>query len=236
VHPDAEGTGFTLPAGVKFVPMFFGDGVHGASYGDTPDAGNISAAVSVANGASGTGELLAFNEPDKSGQSNLTPAEAAAIWPSLRATGLRLGAPATADDPSVGGSWYRQFLALISPDIPDFIPIHYYAQSTDDPLIAASNLIARIDACHSAFGLPIWVTEWGMIGPVLPTGPSDATAEAFMRVAIRRMDGLAYVERYAWYRIGPGDADVTGYLNIALNDTDGTRTNIGTTYLSLPAW
>lgn len=53
--------------------------------------------------------LLGFNEPDSAAQSNLTPQQAAALWPQLERTGLLLGSPAPAT-PADG--WLAAFMAL----------------------------------------------------------------------------------------------------------------------------
>jgi hypothetical protein len=54
--------------------------------------------------------LLGFNEPDSHTQANMTPTQAAALWPRLEKTGLILGSPAS-QVPSDG--WLQRFMALV---------------------------------------------------------------------------------------------------------------------------
>jgi len=53
---------------------------------------------------------LGFNEPDHPDQANMTVQQALDLWPHLTATGMRVGSPATAADPSSSGSWLEQFM------------------------------------------------------------------------------------------------------------------------------
>lgn len=70
--------------------------------------------------------VAGFNEPDHSGQANLSVSEALALWPDVVAkvpSGGRLGSPATAGNP-VTGSWFPEFMAA-GPTM-DFIAVHWY--------------------------------------------------------------------------------------------------------------
>ena len=40
----------------------------------------------------------------------MTVQQALDLWPHLTATGMRVGSPATAADPSSSGSWLEQFM------------------------------------------------------------------------------------------------------------------------------
>ena len=75
--------------------------------------------------------LLGFNEPDSVDQADLSPTQAANLWPRLMATGLVLGSPAPAV-PSDG--WLARFMALVAQRHlrVDFIALHFYAE-IDDP-------------------------------------------------------------------------------------------------------
>eukprot|EP00438_Fugacium_kawagutii_P028513 Skav236298 [mRNA] locus=scaffold1398:78018:95134:+ [translate_table: standard] len=80
----------TVPEGVEFVPIV------------------ASAKYLQWSPASGSHELLGFNEPDHSGQANLSVSEALALWPDVVAkvpSGGPLGAPLGPGSPS---SWLRR--------------------------------------------------------------------------------------------------------------------------------
>ncbi|CAK8994263.1 unnamed protein product [Durusdinium trenchii] len=78
------------------------------------------------NPASGSHELLGFNEPDHEDQANMSVAEALSLWPEVEAkvpSNGRLGSPATAGNP-VTGSWFPEFMAA-EPHV-DFVCVHWY--------------------------------------------------------------------------------------------------------------
>ena len=100
-------SGAVVPAGVEFVPMVWGKNI------------NVD---TIANGIpAGAKYLLGFNEPNMGvPQSNLTPAQAAALWPQVEQIAQRknlkivspavnfCGSPCNVQDPV---SWMDQFLA-----------------------------------------------------------------------------------------------------------------------------
>jgi hypothetical protein len=57
--------------------------------------------------------ILAFNEPQQSGQSNMSPEDGASLWKQyiepLKARGYRLGSPAPSSAPN-GKTWLQDFL------------------------------------------------------------------------------------------------------------------------------
>ncbi len=196
--------------GVQFVPMVWGHN-------------NVNPKELAAAKASGAGVLLGFNEPNVHGQSNMTVAQAVADWPQLEATGLRLGSPAvgTGEDAKPGG-WLAQFMAQARTRHlrVDFLCIHPY-QSSFDPVQATANLRAEIEAVHTAYGLPVWVTEYGLVNWDTNAYPDAATAARFATLSAAMMDRLPYVERYAWYSLIPHQN------TLSLTQGDGSLNAIG---------
>jgi hypothetical protein len=86
----------TQPDGVEFVPMIWDD-----TFVEPEQLELAKKSGSV---------LLGFNEPDRRDQANMTVRRALDLWLHLMATGMRLGSPATAADPSLSGSWLEQFM------------------------------------------------------------------------------------------------------------------------------
>jgi|694.fasta_scaffold133638_2 hypothetical protein len=168
--------------------------------------------------------LLGFNEPDRTDQSNLSPAEALNLWPLLVAPGRRLGSPATAANPAKPGSWLEQFMAG-SPHV-DFICVHWYAP----PNVNA--FLNQIDAIYAKYKLPIWVTEFAVADWTgkYPGGYEVSLVETFMKGACAGLDARDYVERYTWKTRGTSDANLG---TSALFKDDGSLTALGRIYESV---
>lgn len=145
--------------------------------------------------------LLGFNEPDSGGQSDMSPAQAASLWPELERTGLRLGSPA----PAVAtDGWLARFMAIARQRHlrVDFIALHYYQDFTDPS--AVTQLRAQLVALHRRFGRPIWITEIGAVeitrwGESMQQAPTGAAAVSYMRRLFAMLDSLRFVRRYAWF-------------------------------------
>ncbi|KAF7984812.1 hypothetical protein HWV62_11830 [Athelia sp. TMB] len=118
--------------------------------------------------------VLGFNEPNESGQSNLTAAQGASLWKEyiqpLKNEGYTLISPATSSNPN-GMVWMKAFIKacgstctvscaeriLIAVLIESFqfdgFATHYYD-------VTSSGLIDYINLWHKTFGKPIWLTEF----------------------------------------------------------------------------
>ena len=209
--PDAKGVS---ASGVEFVPMIW-DETH-------VDAGALATATSAG------GTLLGFNEPDLGGQANMTVEQAVALWPQLDGTGMRLGAPAVASGADVPGQWLDRFMASAGGTV-DFVPLHWYGGNFTDPAASTEDLRGYLERAHARYGKPIWVTEFALMR--FPGGGVEyATPEqeaAFVSAATAMLNGLPYVERYAWFSLSTPDegGDGTG-----LYRPDGSRTPAGDAY------
>jgi hypothetical protein len=146
-------------------------------------------------------DLLGFNEPDSGSQSNLTPSQAAALWPKLESTRLRLGSPATTT-PFDG--WLAQFMALAHRRHlrVDFIALHVYEDFTNPNAVAS--LKRQLEAVYRAYGRPIWITEIGTLNirswhEPMAHPASEPRAIGYLRQLVTMLDGLPFVQRYAWF-------------------------------------
>lgn len=173
-----------------FVPMIWGSG------------SVTSTALAQAKQTTSCGCVLGFNEPDNGGQSNMTPAQALALWPQLQSTGLELGSPAVATGAADSGGWLDQFMAGAKQHgyRVDFITLHWYG-SDFDPSAAAGQLQSYIEAVYAKYHLPIWLTEFALIS--FAGGgehdPSESVQAAFLTDATAMLDKHSYVKRYAWF-------------------------------------
>ncbi|OOY11371.1 hypothetical protein BMG00_16780 [Thioclava marina] len=148
--------------------------------------------------------LLGFNEPDnadlKAG-SAISVAKAIKLWPKLEARGLRLGSPATTQDGTLGpNSWQRRFMDEVEVRgmRVDFMAVHYY--STNGNVAEFKRWLQKV---HAEYKRPIWVTEFAYVDWNRPAKVSYAQNAAFAAAAIEMMEGLAFIERHAWYAANP---------------------------------
>ncbi len=142
--------------------------------------------------------ILAFNEPNLTDQADMTPAEAAAFWPAVKALaselGLKIVSPAmnygTKEGYSDPWKWLDEFFAQpgVSLDDVDGIAIHCYMGSV-------SALKDYING-FKKYGKPIWLTEfcnWDN------NNVSESAQMKYMCEAINYLEGDPDVIRYAWF-------------------------------------
>ncbi|SMD27095.1 glycoside hydrolase family protein [Kibdelosporangium aridum] len=199
--------GITAPPGVEFVPMIWG-------------RGSVTDAELNQARALGT-TLLGFNEPDMAGQANMSVEQALDLWPRLQATGMRLGAPAVAFGGDQPGGWLDRFMsgAAARGYRVDFIPLHWYG--SDFSRAATDHLRGYLQAVYDRYRKPIWLTEYALIdftGPV-PRYPSQAEQTDFVRNSTAMLQGLPFVERYAWFTLSTSTSPTGLYNGTAANES-----------------
>ncbi len=187
--------GVAGPPGVQFVPMIWGSAnVTASTLSQVKQEGPV---------------LLGFNEPDMGSQSNLTPAQALSLWPQLMATGMQLGSPAVAANGATPGSWLDQFMsgAAAHGYRVNFITLHWYGADFDTAA-AVSQLESYIQAVHARYHLPIWLTEFALANfGGSPSTPTPQQQAAFVTAATSMLQGLSYVQRYAWFGLQATPSD-----------------------------
>ena len=179
--------------------------------------------------------LLVLNEPNLTSQANMTPQQAAALWPTYEAisaaTGVKIVGPAITwgtmsgyNDPV---AWLDAFYAAYqaanngrSPQI-DYLAFHWYDYGLDGQL----NRLTK-------YGKPFWVTEFANWhsqndGAQITT---LAQQEKQMTDMVATCEGRADVFRYAWF-----SGRVTNDVHYSsLLGASGQLTGLGQLYLSLP--
>ena len=209
----ATPNGITAPASASFVPMIWGAAnVTTATLDQVKQEGNV---------------LLGFNEPDMSGQANMTPQQALNLWPELMATGMTLGSPAVATDAATPGGWLDQFMsgAKARGYRVNFITVHWYGGNFGTGP-AVQELESYLQAIYDQYHLPIWVTEFALAnyGGSTPTFPTEAQQAAFMTASASMLDGLSYVQRYAWFALpATSGSGTTGLFNAGPTATEVGR-------------
>jgi hypothetical protein len=157
----------------------------------------------------GVNHLSGYNEPDnpvEDAYQNLTPqgsaTNAAARWPDLLATGLRVGAPAVTD---AGYNWLASFMdaAISAGHRVDYVPVHYYRSywNKTDPAGAATQLYNFLKGIHDLTGRPVWVTEFnnGANWTDNAHDPNTDQNRNAIEAMINMMDSTPWIERYAVY-------------------------------------
>jgi hypothetical protein len=179
--------------------------------------------------------MLVLNEPNITTQANMTPQQAAELWPQYEAisaqTGVKIVGPAitwgTMTDYEDPVAWLDAFFAEYqaenngqNPQI-DYLAFHWYDYGLGDQL-------NRLDKYNKS----IWVTEFANWhsqndGTQITT---LAEQEAQMTDMVATCESRTDVFRYAWFtgRLSP-DPHFTSLLGAS-----GQLTGLGTTYLSLP--
>jgi hypothetical protein len=176
--------------------------------------------------------VLGFNEPDNTGQSNMTVAAAIGLWPQLTTNkALLVGSPATQGN-STGLTWLTQFMTMANADTTgtlrvDFIAMHWYgwnSGSCEPSAATLENFLKQVEAIPG--NRPIWITEWGCLNVSAPT---SAGVQSFLSGAITMLAKHPRVVRYGWFESRTSDPNTT------LVNSDGTLTALGTIYAGAPA-
>ncbi len=173
--------------------------------------------------------LLGFNEPNFTTQANLTPQQAADMWPLMEQIasdrGLKLVSPAVNwcgdcvagvnNDPT---DWLDKFIAACPDCHFDYIAIHNYAPYS-------SALKSYIDKFRK-YKKPIWITEFA---PWDSPKPDYAGVVNYMKEVIPMVENDTSVYRYSWFA-----TRVKSNPDIDLLGADGELTKLGQLYATMP--
>ncbi|MDR2683873.1 MAG: carbohydrate-binding protein [Prevotellaceae bacterium] len=172
--------------------------------------------------------LLGTNEPNLTDQANQTPAQTAAQWQQYvdlaKELNLKLISPAMNYGTLAGYSdpikWLDEFFSLVNPDDIYGIAIHAYMNGGE-------GMKSFIDRFRK-YGKPVWMTEFACdFNPK----PSVETQITLMNDICNYMEADPLVERYAWFMLRGGPADVNNAL--VNNQSPSQLTQLGTLYNAL---
>jgi hypothetical protein len=215
--PEKSAAGWAA-SGVEFVPMVWGQ------QGGPPDPATIEKQIPP-----GAKYILGFNEPNFGAQSNITAAQAAALWPRImqiaKDKNLKIGSPSpnycagncNDTDPI---HYLDAFFAACTGCQVDFIAAHWYACTGD----ALKFYLTKL----KKYGKPIWLTEISC----MDAGDHSAAGEqTYMKTAVDILENDPMVFRYAWFTgRWPNPSGVS-----LLGAASGQLTDLGNLYMSLPA-
>lgn len=179
--------------------------------------------------------LLVLNEPNLLDQANMTPQQAAQLWPQYEAiaaqTGVKIVGPAITwgtmpnyQDPV---QWLDAFYAAYrasnnsrDPQI-DYLAFHWYDYG----------LAAQLDRL-TKYQKPFWITEFANWHNQQDGAQVDTLAkqQAQMADMVTTCESRSDVFRYAWFT---GRLNPDPHFSSLLGDA-GQLTQLGKTYLSLP--
>ena len=211
--------------GSNFVPML---------YSDNPDRlKTLDADLASCNMPT---RVLGFNEPDHTGQAEMSVDEAIELWPTLEKAaaveGLRIGAPVTA---SPDNAWFQDFMAKAKTRglKIDYIPLHIYQNPS------VNTFLGKVDNVRNKYGLPVWVTETAVAdlkGVEAGNNTNKSTlytrdqVNDYMAALWIEVNKRSWLERFAWKT---RDANDNQMWFSALFHSDGRLTTTGELYASL---
>lgn len=196
--------------GLEFVPMIWGQ----KSFAGLP-----------AQVPAGTRYLLGFNEPNFGSQANLTPSQAAALWPQVEQYAKQHGLATVSPAVNYCGSpcnvtnpfdWLDQFFAACTGCQVDYIAMHWYA-------CTPSALTNYLSTFESKYQQPLWLTEFSCLDA---SDTSEPVQEAYMKQALAILEADPRVFRYAWFT-----GRSTNTPSVSLLGADGALTPLGQTYV-----
>ena len=179
--------------------------------------------------------LLLLNEPNLTDQANLTPSQAAALWPRFESianrTGVKLIGPAITWGTMPGFSdpvewldaFYSEYRAANGNRDPriDYLAFHWYDYG----------LGAQLDRLRK-YGKALWVTEFANWHSQADGAQIDTVAKqkAQMSDMVATCESRSDVFRYAWFTgRWPSDIHHTSLLGAS-----GELTELGRHYVALP--
>jgi len=159
--------------GIQFVPMIWGATSNiNNIYGNSP-------------------YLLTFNEPNFPDQSNMSPQQAANLWPQIEAVAAKYKMQISSPSASYGGAnmdpiqWLDQFFAACKGCKVDFITTHQYDCNF-------YGLHGAITVFYK-YNLTVWVTEFSCYGSSVD---ADVT---FVKGIVPLFDNDPKIARYSYF-------------------------------------
>jgi hypothetical protein len=177
--------------------------------------------------------LLAFNEPNYSVQANMTPAQAAALWPQVEAIAtahnLKIVSPAMSYCSGTclpgynnlhGTVWLDDFFNACPGCKVDYIGLHVY-----DTWYWGFYGVTQL---YKKYNRPIWITEFDY------SGSNSAVDQASLMVdVIDYMEKDPAIFRYSWFLLRSSPSTTSTDI---FSQTTGALTNLGNIYLHMSSY
>ncbi|KAK7920293.1 glycosyl hydrolase catalytic core-domain-containing protein [Apiospora marii] len=191
-----------------------------------PDQANAGLANTLNGLRAGSDHLLTFNEPD------IPPTRAAQLYldfiKPLREKGWKVSHPVVSGSPQ-GRAWLQQFRdACQARDsagcTSDFVSVHWYG-----PLDGLKDHLEQLRKFYNpvANGMKFYITE------LAQPSASESDNLALLKGAAPYLDGLNWVEGYAWFgSFRQRDANGWTGPGVALLNNNGDLTSVGKYYVN----
>jgi len=159
--------------------------------------------------------VFSVNEPEQTGQSNISPDAAISIWHNHIATvnADARGSPAVTTG-DAGFNWMTEYIGKCKTQncMPDFMCLHYYGTSSAD-------FIARVTKFYDTFGIKVWMTEYACQDYSGRNQQcSQSQTDTFLRETKAWLEQTEWIVRYAWYG---------AFTSININPTNQLMTSSG---------
>ena len=154
--------------------------------------------------------VMGFNEPDLPDQSNISEANAAAMWPRLERMRLPLVGPVPANRL---GAWRTAYEGLAAEQglRSDYMAVHWYAGCNNGN---PSNIINNLEAVYSAYQKPIWLTEFSTIDfSGTQTSWSRNDNYNWLAEFMWRAEELPWLKKYSVFQFGDEDNNADPTVN-----------------------
>ena len=171
----------------------------GKSYNQefVPEVWGASSGTTKLYGLTDVCQLMGFNEPDHSEQSNVSVEKAIELWPKLMQTGMRLGSPATTDF-----NWLYNFMNECRKRNyrVDYVVVHAYWGG-----LSGHEWYNKLKDVYDHTHRPIWIKEWNnganWTKETWPSGTAEQQAKQLrdLKEILTVMDTCSFVERYSIY-------------------------------------
>lgn len=170
------------------------------------------------NNQTGLNHVLGYNEPDQTNQADMSMQEMINGWPSMMASGLRVGSPAYA-------SMYNGLFTFMRECEHrnyrvDFVALHAYYGGWE-----RSNWTSFFSDAYTNTHRPLWATEWNNGANWTTEGGNKTEAEQKKDITyiLDAMESTDYFERYSIYNW------VEDWRRV-IRDGDGSLTPAGEVY------
>lgn len=214
-------TGVSLPSSVVYEPMAWGQYWEPVSDLQSRAPGWRASAQPV--------YLETFNEPDNSGQANMSTNTAISMWPSLQALNVPLVSPAMQNTYS---AWAYNFFSLIAANNyrVDYTAVHLYVSPN------ATSLINNLKAVYTTWGRPVWLTEFSPVDWSGNQGWTEDDDYNFLAEFMWLAEGNDWLKRYAIFPFSgtnplpPWQSTTAGYRGNFFQSDGVTLTPYGELY------
>lgn len=185
--------------------------------------------------------ILAFNEPNLTDQANMTPAQAAAKWPALKAIAaelnLKIISPAmnfgTLTNYSDPNKWLDEFFTLVPLSDVDGIAVHTYMNW--------QGAVSWYVGLFAKYNKPIWMTEFCAWEYSAPLTTNATVGYAFQRdEMVEKVEFLELnpkIVKYAWFIPRTSNDGEFPYMQLLKKVQGtvpaGTLTELGQIYVNM---